>query len=91
MPRWLQAWIAISLFCVWSAALLVAVPALMSYATKAGEPSFTDDERARLIELMPAGEFRSAGEFVNCEGGRWMHYTPTHDVYWLASERRCWR
>ena len=89
MPRWLQLWLGLSLFCAWAAVLLVAVPFVISQMVSAGEPAFTDEQATYLRESFPGGTFEAQSRYKWCDGRVFMYFDSRGDA-WNHGES-CWR
>lgn len=89
MPRWLAAWVGISLAVWWSIALLIGVPFLLTKLTQSGEQDFTRDQTAYLKEQFPGGTFTAPSEYKWCDGRMWVFFDSRGDTWNVGAS--CWK
>lgn len=85
MPRWLQAWLALTLGVITAGALALGGAAL----SHAGEPAFSDEERAWLRDNVEGGKYLDSSTYQRCEYGVIVNYASSGRKYTYGGQ--CWK
>lgn len=89
MPRWVRWLVVLTVLEVQAILVFVVAPFLLSQAVKAGEPSFTPDQRSYLSETYPGGTFTSASLYKWCDGRLFLYFDSRGDSFNYAQS--CWK